>query len=179
MNRTFVAAGLVVAALALTACSSLNPFGKKDERRYMGPPSAAETAAAAAKPKRVAEAMALKRFAPSGDLSKAMLEDALKAEFKKDDINGDGVLDTAETRAVNDQLRAEKNMSPVFDWDADGKIEYAEFATQWRTLFDRADHDRNGIVDADEMQGSGSDRTPRPLPPATFSGKDGKPQGAP
>ena len=38
-------------------------------------------------------------------------------------------------------------MSPVFDWNADGRLVYTEFATQWRTLFDRADRDRNGIVD--------------------------------
>ena len=136
----------------------------------MGPPGVAEDApGTAAKPKRVPEAMALKRYAPNGDLTKAMLEDALKAEFKKDDLNGDGVLDTVETRAVNEQLRLEKNVSPVFDWNADGQIQYPEFATQWRTLFDRADRNRDGVVDADEMAGSGGDRTPRPLPAPKLS----------
>ncbi|MCE9524174.1 MAG: hypothetical protein K8S25_17280 [Alphaproteobacteria bacterium] len=179
MNRTVTAAGLLFAVLSLAACSSLNPFSKPKERQYNGPLSAAETAAEAAKPKRVREAEALKRFSTNGDLTKPVLEVGLKADYAKSDLNADGVLDTAETRALNEQLRSERNMSPVFDWNADGRIDYTEFATQWRTLFDRADRNRDGIVDADEIEGSGRDRTPRPLPEPTFSGKDGRPPGSP
>jgi len=182
MNRYFTAAGLVLAALSLTGSLTgcgLNPFGGS-ERRHMGPPGAEEAAPGdPAKAKRVPEAMALKRFNPNGDLTKAALDDALKTEFKKSDVSGDGMLDTGETRTVNEQLRQEKNMSPVFDWNANGQIEYAEFATQWRTLFDRADRNRDGLVSADEMEGFGGNRTPRPLPEPTFSGKDGRPPGAP
>ena len=127
------------------------------------------------------EAAALRRFDVNGDgdVTKTELEQTLAADFKKDDLNGDGVLDAVEARALNERLRQERNISPVFDWNADGRIEYAEFATQWRTLFDRADHNRDGIVDADEMAGRGINRAPRELPQPTFSGKDGRPPGAP
>jgi hypothetical protein len=94
-------------------------------------------------------------------------------------LNADEQLDTSETRALNERLRQQANMSPVFDWNADGRLVYTEFATQWRTLFDRADRDRDGIVDPEELEGNMRDRTPRPLPEPKFSGKDKRPPGSP
>ncbi len=171
MKRISRAAGVALAALSLQACS-LNPIGRPER----GPSFGTEPAAAGSTeaPKRVREAMALERFDANGDgnVTKPELEQTLTADFKKDDVNGDETLDAGEARALNERLRQERNTSPVFDWNADGRLVYAEFATQWRTLFDRADRNRDGIVSADEMEGYGRDRTPKPLPKPEMSKVD-------
>lgn len=178
MNRIGVAAGLALAALALQGCS-LSPFGRSEAGPSYGTTPAAAGSTEA--PKRVRESAALKRFDAdaSGTVTRGELETTLTADFKKEDVNADAQLDTAEARALNERLRQERNVSPVFDWNADGRLVYTEFATQWRTLFDRADRDRNGVIDADELEGNVRDYTPRSLPQPTFSGKDGRPPGSP
>jgi Ca2+-binding EF-hand superfamily protein len=178
MNRIMLAAGVGFAALAFQACS-LNPFGGSAPGPSLGTEATAE--GASAPPKRVRESAALKRFDAdtNGSVTRDELETTLTADFKKEDANSDAQLDTGEVRALNERLRQERNLSPVFDWNADGQLVYTEFATQWRTLFDRADRDRNGIVDAEEVEGNVRDRTPRPLPDPKFSGKDGRPPGSP
>jgi Ca2+-binding EF-hand superfamily protein len=177
MSRMYIACS-VVAGLSLLQACSLNPF----ERREVGP-SFGTTAAGAGsseKPKRIRESAALQRFDAdtNGSVTRNELESTLTADFKKEDLNADAQLDTVELRALNERLRQERNVSPVFDWNADGRLVFNEFATQWRTLFDRADRDRNGIVDADELDGNVRERTPRPLPEPAFSGKDGRPPGS-
>ena len=178
MNRILMAVGFVLAAVLLQACS-LNPFG----RQQAAPDEATKPAAegSAAPPKRLREAEALRRFDADtdGSVTRKELDETLTADFKKEDANGDANLDAAELRALNERLRQQANISPVFDWNADGALVYAEFATQWRTLFDRADRDRDGIVSSGEIEGSGRERTPRPLPDPAFSGKDGRPPGSP
>ncbi len=142
-------------------------------------PEAAATDSAALKPP--PEKARLSRFDVNADgqVQKAELEETLKADFKKEDANGNEALDPGEARALNERLREDPGTSPVFDWNADGRLVYAEFATQWRTLFDRTDRNADGIVDADEIKFSGRERKPRPLPQPTFSGKDGRPPGSP
>ena len=177
MNRSMAA---LVAALAMTvqACSMLGGSEK---------PAAAPTAAGADTPAsgqaapRQPEMMRLSRFDTNtdGQVNRAELEETLKVDFKKDDANGNEALDPAEARLLNERLRDEPGSSPVFDWNGDGRLVYAEFATQWRTLFDRTDRNSDGIVDSDEIKSSGRERKPRPLPQPTFSGKDGRPPGTP
>jgi Ca2+-binding EF-hand superfamily protein len=178
MSRVYVACA-VAAGLSLLQACSLNPFGKAEVGPSYGTTPAA--AGSSAGPKRVRESAALKRFDgdTNGSVTRSELEATLTADFKKEDVNADEQLDTGETRALNERLRQQANMSPVFDWNADGRLVYAEFATQWRTLFDRADRDRNGVIDAEELEGNVRDYTPRTLPPPTFSGKDGRPPGSP
>lgn len=146
-------------------------------------PSASAVAAGAeqADPKQPPEKARLSRFDvdTDGNVKKNELEETLKADFKKEDVNGDATLDPAEARALNERLRADPGTSPVFDWNADGRLVYAEFATQWRTLFDRTDRNGDGVVDPDEIKFSGRERKPRALPQPTFSGKDGRPPGSP
>jgi hypothetical protein len=131
--------------------------------------------------KRLPQSMRLARFDGNNDelVTKVELENQLKADFAKEDVNSDATLDPVEARALNERLRAEEGTSPVFDWNADGKLVYAEFATQWRTLFDRSDQNRDGVVDDEELRSSGRERKPRELPKPTFSGKDGRPPGSP
>lgn len=178
MSRVKIVCAVLAGLSVLQACS-LNPFGKAETGPSYGMTPAAAGSSDA--PKRVRESAALKRFDgdASGSVTRGELETTLTADFKKEDLNSDDQLDTAETRALNERLRQQANMSPVFDWNADGRLVYTEYATQWRTLFDRADRDRDGIVDADELEGSVRERTPRPLPAPTFSGKDGRPPGSP
>jgi hypothetical protein len=127
------------------------------------------------------EMMRLSRFDANTDgmVKRAELEETLKGDFKKEDANGNDVLDPAEARGLNERLRDEPGTSPVFDWNGDGRLVYSEFATQWRTLFDRTDRNGDDVVDSDEIKTSGRERKPRPLPQPTFSGKDGRPPGSP
>ena len=179
MNRS-MAATIAVLAVAVQGCGSMNVFGGPD--RPPPPQIAEEGAAPGEQPpaKRQSEATRLSRFDVNGDgtVVRTELEETLKVDFKKDDLNGNNALDPAEARALNERLRDEPGTSPVFDWNADGRLVYAEFATQWRTLFDRTDRNGDGIVDADEIKSSGRERKPRALPQPTFSGKDGRPPGS-
>jgi EF hand len=177
MNRSMAA---FAAALAMTVqgCSML---GGSDKPAAV-PAAAAETPASGqAAPPRQPEMMRLSRFDSNTDgmVQRAELEETLKGDFKTEDANGNEVLDPAEARIVNERLRDEPGSSPVFDWNGDGRLVYAEFATQWRTLFDRTDRNGDGIVDGDEIKTSGRERKPRALPQPTFSGKDGRPPGSP
>lgn len=170
---------LAVAALAagLQGCSSTNLFGGAQP---------AVTAADAAAPgaeqpkRRQPQSMRLARFDENqdGTLTKAELETTLQADFKKEDVNQNQMLDTVEARVLNERLREEDGTSPVFDWNADGKLVYAEFATQWRTLFDRSDRNHDGVVNSNEMSTVPVERKPRLPPPPTFSGAGGRPPGS-
>lgn len=174
--KSISAVCVVLAGSLLQGCSSLNPFGGESSAPPAAAPVAAAEGGAAGQPapsKRVPEGMALKRFDAdtNGVVTRDELELALVADFKRDDVNANATLDTAELRAVNERLRQERNMSPVFDWNADGQLVYAEFATQWRTLFDRADRNGDNVVSYEEMEGR-PERAPRPLPPPDRPGQD-------
>ena len=174
-RATIVALG--VFAIGLQGCSSMNVFGGSPKPAAM---TADATAAPGQQPKRrQPQSMRLQRFDENNDgsVTKAELESTLQADFKKEDVNQNQSLDTAEARALNERLREEDGTSPVFDWNADGRLVYAEFVTQWRTLFDRSDRNQDGKVDEDEMATVRVDRPPRRPPPPTFSGKDGRPPG--
>jgi hypothetical protein len=102
------------------------------------------------------------------------MEEAIAAQFRKDDLSGDGHLDSSEVRAVNDRLLTDPGSTPVIDWNADGKVIIAEYASQWRTLFERADVDSDGIVDEKERAGRARLRKAPPLPKPEFGGYKGK-----
>ncbi len=100
------------------------------------------------------EGAQLKQFDLDGDgkLTRDELVRALHIEFDKWDKDKDGVLSTEEARALNDARRKTPNgLSPVFDWNADGHIDFKEFSNQLLALFDRLDVDSDGVLTADEM----------------------------
>jgi hypothetical protein len=181
--KRWIAIGAVLAISGLAAgCSSLNPFGSSKPKAKAEVLAGTEALAPAEpRAKRPRESLALVRFDTNGDgaVARPELEQTLTSDFKKDDANSDDALDLAETRALNDRIRTEKTSSPVFDWNADGKLVFAEYASQWRTLFQRADVNGDGIVDEEELQGRRRENTPRALPKPAFSGKDGRPPGTP
>lgn len=86
-----------------------------------------------------------------GNIARAEFDQVIKADFASADKNNDGQLDAAETRAVNERLLTQREISPIIDWNADGRVTMDEFAAQWRTLFDRADIDSDGTVTAEEL----------------------------
>lgn len=164
--------------MTVQGCSSMNVFGGADAPAAAAATDAADAEGAGKPP---TEKARLSRFDSNSDgfVRKDELEATLQADFKVDDANGNESLDPTEMRVVNERLRADAGMSPVFDWNADGRLVYGEYATQWRTLFDRTDRNGDGMVDADEIKFSGRERKPRPLPQPTFSGKDGRAPGSP
>lgn len=183
MKRWVAFAAVVAISSLAVGCASLNPFGGSKPKRAVAPSATTEAAASAepATPRRAPESLRLVHFDVNADgaVSKAELEQTLAADFKKDDANGDGGLDVAEMRVLNDRIRTEKTASPVFDWNADGRLVFTEYASQWRTLFERADVNGDGIVDDEELQGRRREYKPRPMPKPGFSGKDGRPPGTP
>ncbi len=161
--------------LLMAAFGGLQACGATFVERSSRAPSAGGAAVA-----RSADDMDLKSFDKNNDdtLVRSELEDGLKRNFAAADVNASGLLEPSEVRSFNDRFDDQSNISPVIDWNADGKIVMAEFATQWRTMFERSDINRDGLVDADEMAGRVREYKPRKLPPPTFSGKDGRPPGS-
>ena len=181
MRRIAFAVCATVLATGLQGCG-MSVFGSSEKPRAAA--STAESGdaktAEAQKSARQPASMGLTRFDTNvdGQVSKAELDQGLQADFKKEDKNGDQLLDVSEARVLNERLRQQENTSPVFDWNADGRLVFSEFATQWRTLFDRSDRNGDGMVDEEELKSSGRERKPRALPPPTFSGRDGRPPGS-
>lgn len=174
MKNAFIILVAAVAALGLQGCSGgMGLLGGSSAR-----PAAAEQAlapAAATSPKGKADdSFAAFDADSNGLVPKAEFEAGITAQFRKDDLNADGYLDAAETRAVNDRLMAEPGGSPVIDWNADGKVVVPEYASQWRTLFERADVNGDGLVDEEERAGRARMRKAPPLPQPELGGYRGK-----
>ncbi len=89
-----------------------------------------------------------------GSLSRAELEAGLKKDFDAVDKNHDGKLSAEEVREENDRrwkLYGPQS-SPLIDWNHDGYVDFDEFATASRTLFEQLDTDHNGILTPQEMR---------------------------
>ena len=139
------ALGNVLAILAvglLAGCSS--PDGSSE-----GPPDPNRNAAPAAVP--------LLRFGvdEEGALTRAKVVAGLKREFAAVDANHDGVLDSDERNAVNEQRwkRDGEKASLLIDWNRDGVVDFNEFATTDLSLFEQFDANGDGILTAQEFTG--------------------------
>ena len=160
LENTKVAPGLLICILALQACQM---FGGSDAK-----PERANTQRRNSDCQRLAPLV----VNSDGSLTRAELETGLKAEFKKWDKDGNGVLSPAEVEPLNDYLRSlNVGASPVIDWNADGKVDFQEFASGWRTIFDLCDVNNDGTVTKAEMGHSPNVAPPRPAPAAS------KPEG--
>jgi Ca2+-binding EF-hand superfamily protein len=89
-----------------------------------------------------------------GIVTKEELEAGLQRQFAAADTNGDGRLDAAEMQAENDRRWRQSGTasSPLIDWNQDGVIDFAEFATTARTLFGQLDRDRGGTLAGVELR---------------------------
>jgi hypothetical protein len=132
-----VAVVLVAVAPLLGGCSM---FGSKPERRYA---SQANPDCARLQPLVVRE---------DGDLARTDMNTSLEAMFKKYDKDGSGELTMAEVAPVNDSLRAlNVNAAPVMDWNGDGRVNFTEFASGWKTMFDLCAHGGGDVVSKNDM----------------------------
>ena len=90
-----------------------------------------------------------------GSISRDEFRAARAAKFSKRDQNSDGYIDAADMpkRAANRPRASEAftAMLKQFDSDGDGKVTKEEFIEGAMPLFDKADSDHNGILDAKEL----------------------------
>ena len=89
-----------------------------------------------------------------GIVTRDELEAGLKRQFAAADLNGDGKLDQSETQAENDRRWRESGTasSPLIDWNQDGVVDFAEFASTVRTLFEQLDRNRSGTLAGVELR---------------------------
>jgi Ca2+-binding EF-hand superfamily protein len=101
----------------------------------------------------------------NGIVTRDELEAGLKREFALADRNGDGVLDLPESQAENARRYNVNHtgFSPLIDWNRDGKVDFTEFATTMRSLFEDLDKNHDGVLEGRELQ---PPRMRRPPPQA-------------
>src|SRR5262245_46065691 len=100
--------------------------------------------------------------ASDGSLSRTQMEDALKAKYAKADADKSGDLSAAEVAPINDELRRQNvGASPVMDFNGDGRVNYQEFGSGWKTMFDLCGGGDEVVTQAD-MTHSPSIGKPRP-----------------
>jgi hypothetical protein len=89
-----------------------------------------------------------------GTVTRAELEAGLKRQFAIVDVNRDGRLDAMETRAENTrrQMANGTAYSPLIDWNQDGFVDFDEFATTARSVFDELDKNHDGVLSSDELR---------------------------
>lgn len=116
-------------------------------------------------------------FGPSDqELTREKMDESLKAELVKWDKDNSGDLGNAEAQPLNDELRAQNvGASPVTDWNGDGHIDFQEFASGWRTMFELCDRNRSKTVSLRELGHSPNVTPARTAAPAK---KEKQPEGA-
>jgi Ca2+-binding EF-hand superfamily protein len=88
-----------------------------------------------------------------GTITRAEVEQGLRAEFAQADAKHTGCLDEDEVRAVNGKRWQEdqSTYSPLVDFKQKGCIDFEEFAATVRSLFEQMDADDDGQVDQKEL----------------------------
>ena len=91
-----------------------------------------------------------------GKVTRQEYIDARAAQFARMDRNSDGFVDDADSGDRSDQSfvakRAAAAMRGRIDTNSDGKISKEEFVNSPTVLFDRFDADKNGELDAKELE---------------------------
>jgi Ca2+-binding EF-hand superfamily protein len=88
-----------------------------------------------------------------GTITRAEMEQGLRADFTKADVKHSGCLDADEARAVNDRRwqQDQSTYSPLVDFKGKGCIDSDEFAATARSLFDQMDVNGDGKVEPKEL----------------------------
>lgn len=89
-----------------------------------------------------------------GQVTRAELEAGIRKDFEAADTNHDGLLESDEVMAVNQARWAKDAASatPLVDWNQDGFVDFSEFASAPRSLFDQLDVNNDGVLSADELK---------------------------
>jgi len=89
-----------------------------------------------------------------GKVTKQEYVDARAAQFSRMDRNGDGFIDDADSRAGGNERgqRAAKALRGRIDSNGDGKISKEEFVNAPTMLFDKFDANKDGVLDATELE---------------------------
>lgn len=89
-----------------------------------------------------------------GVVTRQELEDGLRRQYATADTNHDGKIDVRETQAENDRrFRAfGTEASPLIDWNQDGFIDFDEFASTARSVFEDMDKNHDGKLDQNELR---------------------------
>lgn len=95
-----------------------------------------------------------------GQITRQEYIDARAAQFAKLDRNSDGFIDDADSRDDAERSQRSKRMAAAIrgrlDANDDGKIDKQEFVSAPTMLFDRFDSDKNGVLDAKELDAARS-----------------------
>ena len=89
-----------------------------------------------------------------GSVTRSEMEQGLRADFAKADVNHSGCLEADEARAVNQQRweQDQSTVSPLVDFKGRGCIDFDAFAATARSLFDQMDADGDGKVTPQELR---------------------------
>jgi Ca2+-binding EF-hand superfamily protein len=89
-----------------------------------------------------------------GIVMRQELEAGLRRQYATADLNHDGKLDVKEMQAENDRrFRAfGTEASPLIDWNQDGFIDFDEFASTARSVFEDMDKNHDGKLDKNELR---------------------------
>ncbi len=91
-----------------------------------------------------------------GKVTRQEYLDARAEQFSRLDRNGDGVIDDTDAPDRANQPQGGKRMAAAMrgriDTNGDGKITKEEFTNAPTMLFDRFDADKNGELDAKELE---------------------------
>ena len=111
-----------------------------------------------------------------GVVTRQELEAGLRRQFATADLNHDGKIDQREMQAENDRrFRAfGTEASPLIDWNQDGFIDFDEFASTARSVFEEMDKNHDAKLDQNELRLPQAGRGPiQPRPGQTGRG-DGR-----
>ena len=89
-----------------------------------------------------------------GTVTRQELENGLRRQYAAADLNHDGRIDLREMQAENDRrFRAfGTEASPLIDWNQDGFIDFDEFASTARSVFEEMDKNHDGKLDDNELR---------------------------
>lgn len=108
-------------------------------------------------------AMLLRYADKDGKVTRAAMEAGLRKDFDAADTNHDGVLEPDEMRVVNEKRWTDDQAatSPLVDWNHKGYVDFDDFATTARSLFDQLDVKGNGVLTPDELNPRANQTKPK------------------